>query len=73
MTVAEAAARYGLTRGFAYRWVRKGVFPIVRVGPARRIRIPVTAADRICRPVVGYAAEHARSPGAEDSRSPVEV
>jgi excisionase family DNA binding protein len=73
MTVAEAATRYGLTRPFAYRWVRKGVFPIVRVGPTRRIRIPVAAADRICQPVVGHAVDDVRSPTAERSRSSVEV
>jgi excisionase family DNA binding protein len=63
MTVAAAATRYGLTRPFAYRWVRKGVLPVVRVGPTRRIRIPVAAADRICQPVVGHAVAQVRAAG----------
>jgi excisionase family DNA binding protein len=48
--VAQAARRYGITRTTAYRWIDKRVLPIMLVGPARRIRIPVAEADRVCGP-----------------------
>jgi excisionase family DNA binding protein len=51
MTVAEAARRYGVTKMTAYRWVAKGSLPVVRVGPTRRLRVPVAEADRIWGPV----------------------
>ena len=51
LTVAQAATRYGLPRKLAYRWVRKGALPVVRIGPTKRLRVRVADADRVWQPV----------------------
>lgn len=47
MPVGHAAARYGVTRQTLYLWIGKGIVPIVRIGPARTIRVRVREADRL--------------------------
>jgi hypothetical protein len=39
-----------------YRWIDKGIVPIVRVGPAQTIRVDVAEADRVLMPADGTPA-----------------
>jgi excisionase family DNA binding protein len=45
VTVEEAAAALGISRGLAYALVRRGDIPSVRLG--RRIVVPVRALDAV--------------------------
>lgn len=48
LSVREAAVRYHVTIQTIYLWIRKGVVPVVRVGPGRRtIRLPRVDADAV--------------------------
>lgn len=47
LTVAQVAARYGVSTDSLYRWIEKGALPVVRIGPFRRIRIRARDADRL--------------------------
>jgi excisionase family DNA binding protein len=47
LTVPQAAARYAVHPVTLWRWIAKGVVPVVRVGPSRRIRIRPRDADRV--------------------------
>lgn len=45
-TVAEAAARLGISAGAYYRGIQKGELPAIRL-TARRLVVPKLAVDRI--------------------------
>ncbi len=45
MTITELAAREGVSRPTVYQWSRMEGFPIVRLGPNARLRVPVALFD----------------------------
>lgn len=47
LTVSQAAVRYHVHPVTLWRWIGKGVVPVVRIGPAKRIRIRPAEADRV--------------------------
>ena len=49
ISVPQAAVLLGICRGSAYRAVRAGQIPVVRVG--RRLLVPRAALDRLLVPV----------------------
>jgi len=42
----EVAIRLDVSLATAYRWMKKGVLPVVRVAGARSIRVPERALER---------------------------
>jgi excisionase family DNA binding protein len=50
LTVAEVSRELRVTRGTAYRWIREGALPAVRVG--RTVRVPTKLhVDRLARSI----------------------
>ena len=45
LTVDEAARRLGISRGLAFKAVRDGVLPAIRIG--RRLLVPRTGFERL--------------------------
>jgi excisionase family DNA binding protein len=42
----EVARRLNVSLATAYRWIKAGILPVVRVSGARSIRVPEDALDR---------------------------
>lgn len=47
LTVAEAAARLGISTCTAYRLIRTGDFPVPAVRVGRSLRVPAAVVDRL--------------------------
>jgi excisionase family DNA binding protein len=45
LTGNEVAAELGISRALAYRWMAKGVLPVVRVPGGRTVRVPRAALE----------------------------
>ena len=67
VSVEEAAAMLGISRGSAYEAVRRGEIPSLRIG--RRVLVPLAALSRLCSDPAFTAGPETGSPPTKPSAS----